>query len=563
MKKKVVACVLSVALALVGCGSNASTGTSSASDTAAGNDTSATTTNDNSIGTSNNEALTDTSSIDNSTGMDSMTIGCATCSSLTPFGTKSELQALYEVYEMLYTMTVDGERYAVLADASQGEFGGYDHEDGSGIYDIYLYDYIYDHNGNNITASDVAFSFDYQYNNAETSGWDKYISAEAIDTYTCRFTFSDDLTGLGEFDNIFCRQFIVSEDSFNADGNAFANTMCGTGPYKFVSYTSGSNFVLEANEDYWQTDELRRQESMANVGQLVYTYIDEESQRVIGLETGTLQSAELSASNIGDFAEGGSYSDTIKIYSFLDKLCTFLMCNVSDDSPCNDLNLRLAIYYAVDQVGLTTALGTGYQRSYTLGSDYYGDYGLVDWASLDNYNTADSSDLDKSKEYLDASSYSGESLTLLVTADESKTAEVIVNMLTAAGITVKLNAVDFTTFQALQADQTAWDIMVLDMAGDNIATVWQHGFDTGNSTVGLAANFADDPEWQQMLETCYGSEETHTSEALLAWWEHAVENGYLMGLYNQNKYTAIPASTATVCYGDKQSMLPGGFTFNN
>ena len=38
------------------------------------------------------------------------------------------------------------------------------------------------------------------------------------------------------------------------------------GPYKVAEYTVGSKVVLEANDDYWQTDELRDPEHEANAG---------------------------------------------------------------------------------------------------------------------------------------------------------------------------------------------------------------------------------------------------------------------------------------------------------
>ncbi|MCD8369810.1 MAG: ABC transporter substrate-binding protein [Clostridiales bacterium] len=513
--------------------------------------------------TSNNDALDKQENIDNSVRHDSLTLQAKTNASLSPFGTKLDLQSLYEVYEMLYTMDAGGERYAVLADASRGEYGGYDHEDGTGVYDFYIYDYIYDHNGNHITASDVAFSFVYQYNNAETSGWDTFVSAEAVDDTTCRFTFSRDLTGLGEFDNIFCRQFIVSEASFDEDGNAFANAMCGTGPYEFVSYTSGSTIVLKANENYWQTDEsLIRQESMQNVENLVYSFVDEETQMVIGLETGTIDVAQVSASSLDDFQDGGKYADQFQIYSFLDKLNVFMMCNCDPVSPTSDVNLRLAIYNAIDNYGLATALGQGYEAAVMMGSSYYSDYDMVDWASLENYNTKATVDPEAVSAYLADSSYSGQTLTILANNTLSKEVEIVVNMLSAVGINAEPKLADISTYNALAADASAWDITINTMAGDFIATVWQHGFDVGNTASGLAANFVDDPEWQELLEACYGSEESHTSEALLAWWQHAVDNGYCMGLYNNYDYYVIPTYVATFCMGDKQFALPGGFTFN-
>ncbi len=509
-----------------------------------------------------NEALSDVDAAGESVVMDSIVIYEKGNNSLAPWGTRNGLTGTFEVYEMLYTLSVDGEMYSQLADVTRGEYGGYDHEAGTGVYDFYIYDYIYDHAGNHVTASDVAFSFTYQYENEETSGWETFVSAEAVDDTTCRFTFSRELTGLGEFENIFCRQFIVTEAAFNADGSAFANAMCGTGPYKFVSYESGVSYTIEINEDYWQKEELRRQESAQNVKTITYYFQDEESQRVIGLETGTLDMGLVSASSLEPFMEGGEYADQFQVYSYLSKLNVFMMANCDSTSACSDLNLRLAVYSSIDRNGLCIALGLGYEPAVMMGSAYYSDYSYVDWASMDNYNTQESVDSDKVQEYLTAAGYNGETLKLMAPSDKSTACEVIVNMLAAQGINVELSLQDQSTFNALAADPTAWDLIINTMAGDNIATVWQHGFDVGNTTNGLAANFADDPEWQELLETCYGSAESHTPEALEAWWQHAIDNGYCMGLFNNYEYCVIPANVTYVQMGDKQSILPGGFIYS-
>lgn len=115
------------------------------------------------------------------------------------------------------------------------------------------------------------------------------MEATALDDTTVQFTFTQEQNNLGWFDNFFCRCFIVDEDSYNASASGLAADMCGTGPYKFVSYTSGSSLTIEKNEDYWQTDEsLRHQEQQANVGTITFEFISENAQRENGVVTGSL-----------------------------------------------------------------------------------------------------------------------------------------------------------------------------------------------------------------------------------------------------------------------------------
>ena len=63
------------------------------------------------------------------------------------------------------------------------------------------------------------------------------------------------------------------------DGNLNENP-CGTGPYKFVSWSKGENIKLVANEDYWNKDRMPQTKN------LVFRFIAENSSRVTALNNG-------------------------------------------------------------------------------------------------------------------------------------------------------------------------------------------------------------------------------------------------------------------------------------
>lgn len=558
-------------VSVVGCGSG-STATTAASEAASGGDSAAAagteaaaaaTEADAEATTTNRVYETETGKTYDSAEVDTVTFAIGTVSSLSPFGTSLSLAALYEVYEMLWEYDQNQEPYPVLADASRGEYQGYDHEAGTGVYDVYIYDNIYDHNGNHVTASDVAFSFTYQYENAVTSNWDDFVSAEAIDDTTCRFTFSEEQTALGWFVNFFCRQFIIDEDSFNASSTALAADMCGTGPYKFVEYVSGSTITLEKNEDYWQTDaSLLTSQKQANADQVVYSFVDEETQKVIGLQTGTVDVAQLqSAENRTSFIEGGEYFDQFNIYTGASNMCAYLLPNVSEESIMNDINLRNALFYSVDHEGLLTALGKDYTFSYILGSPNQPDYDTR-FEELENYNTAPNADLTKVSELLSEAGYQGEAIKVYCMQTCSVCSEVIVNMWTAAGLNIELNVVDYTTLMGVIGDDTLWDVIITNMAGDYLPSTWQHAVDESTTSTGMAPNFADDPEWQELLDQVSSSEENDTYENQLAWWQHTVDNAYLMALYNGTVTYIVPKNVTYTVVGTKNTILPGAFVFS-
>lgn len=561
MKKKWISVILatSMVLSLMACGSTggAESGTTESEAAVSAEDETSTAAAESSV------SLTDKANIDNSVERDSITIGWQDATTLAPWGTNNDTPGNYEVYEMLYECTSTGERYGVLADESKGSFNpGCDHEDGTGIYTVYIYDYIVDHAGNPVTASDVAFSYNYQFNNETTSGWDDFVEASAVDDYTVQFEFTKEQSNLGWFDNFFCRCFIVNEDSYNASPSKISTDMCGTGPYKFVTYTSGSNLVLEKNEDYWQKDELRHQEQQANVKKLTFQFVSENVQRVNGVATGSLDMVQdMAFESITDFVDGGQYADKANVQVYSQKFIFYLDSNCSEDSPMHDENLRKAVYYAIDQDGIVTALGGSFSRLYAYANDYYSDYDMVDWENVDTYNSKKSVDADTVKQYLDASDYNGEPLTLMVMSTYADAATIMAAQLAAYGINVELLQVDNATANATQADSTAWDMLFGMMAGDYNVQAWLHDFSYNNSATGdRTTTFIVDDEWNDLLNLC-NTEEGHTAENMLAWWKMATEHAYTMGVFAGNNYNIVPEDCVYVCQGDKLRFLPGACCF--
>ena len=503
--------------------------------------------------------------IDNSVVRESIAIAYQSVTSLAPWGTNNNVPGNYEVYEMLYECDAEG-MYPILADSSyEGNYmPGADHEPGTGVYTIKIRDSIYDHNGNHVTASDVAYSYMYQYQNETTSGWQDLISVEAADDTTVVFTFAKEQNGVGQMLNILARCFIVDEESHKASASGLATEMCGTGPYKMADYVSGSQLTLVKNEEYWQVKSglTPRQEQQANVGTIVYKFIDEAAQRVVALKTGEVDYVnDMAAASTVDFADGGEYADQFNVYSYTAKFVYYLVPNCSDKSVCGDLNMRLSIMNAIDQDGLITALGGTNQRINGYVSYYSGFYdaGWVDYTSTPTYNNRTGVDMDVVNGYLEAAGYNGETINLLTTAGNTA-AEIVAAQLNAAGINCELKALDMSSYRATMADAAAWDLDMGMMAGSEMATVWLHQYSYANMDGTQTTNFIVDQEWEDLLNLIQ-TEEGHTAENMQAWWDHCVANAYGMGLYNGTMFDIVPADMTYVCQGDKQVPLPGACTY--
>ena len=500
-----------------------------------------------------------------------VTVAVDPATSLTPWGTANSTPGAYEVYEMLYECDAQGLMYPLLADGTYtGNFQyaggitpGIDHEEGSAVYDVHIYDCIYDHNGNHVTADDVVFSYNWQRDNEAVSGWGEFVSVEKLDDTTVRFTFTQEQLTIGGLTDVLCRCYIVSEKSFTQSGDNLVNQMCGTGPYRFVSFDS-TVITLERYEDYWQLKAgmTPRQEQQQNVDIIEMNMISESAQKVVGLRTGAIDCVYSIDTNDAKTFEGKSGYQIVTYASNFVFNATF---NCDPASVCHDVNMRLAIANAIDIDALVLMLGGNETRLYAYACDYYSDYGFVDWAGMDNYNTKAGADAAAVQSYLDKAGYNGEKITI-ITSTMSNAAEVIVGQLQVYGINAEMRVLDMTSATTVADDPAQWDVNLGQMAGSHLPVVWAHGFETSNVDTGdsgdvRTSNFVRDPEWQSLLELC-NTINGHTGENMQAWWQHCVDNAYAMGLYTGTTYMIMPESMTKVVQGDKQTFLPGACEYN-
>ena len=129
-----------------------------------------------------------------------------------------------EIYEALFDIDgFGGEMYPVLAK-------GYTIIDDP-HYQVELYDYITDSNGNAITASDVVFCFQHVAEEGTNTTLTSYMeSVEAIDDYTVEFTWTTAPEPVGDLEAMFAKVWIYSQAAFEASTDGFATQPVATGP---------------------------------------------------------------------------------------------------------------------------------------------------------------------------------------------------------------------------------------------------------------------------------------------------------------------------------------------
>jgi peptide/nickel transport system substrate-binding protein len=155
------------------------------------------------------------------------------------------------------------------------------------------------HNGDEMTAEDVAFSFGpermFGFGTANATGegreppaaavssirslWPALDKVEAVDRFTVRFTNkTPDPTMEGRLSRIGSE--IISRRAFleAPNWNAWARKPVGTGPYKVSEFSNDNILVLDAHDDYWG--------GKPPVKQIRWLVVPEVASRVNGLISG-------------------------------------------------------------------------------------------------------------------------------------------------------------------------------------------------------------------------------------------------------------------------------------
>ena len=481
---------------------------------------------------------------------------------LDPTGHRNHGPVTYSIYEMLFAVEngVGSNLVPWLADATKGgnnAWGvkGFDHEDGSTEYTFYIYDYITDSADHKITAKDVCFSFEKAANSGQATGWGDIVGWEAVNDTTIKMTTKRDLNQKGELENIILRCAIYSEEAYNASPSGFTADACGTGRYELVDYSEGAYAKCKVRDNYWQTNEdLIPRIASANVAEFTAMCVSDDNSRIVSLQSGDLDIlVGLSTARAGAFVDDPKF----EISSYMQNGINFLEANCNEASIMSDLNMRRAVFYAIDNNGIASILNAAgieaYQPLYGFGFDMFSDY-LKKWDTEENYVTQYS--LEKSKEYQQAAGYNGETLYFLNASDTSGIVENVQTMLINAGFKVELKSYDRNTTTTVQDDPTQWDIYFGNTNSSDFTTsLWSHAHDP-NMKGGRTENYIVDQEYFDLLATALtvGS----TDEELDAFWQHCVANGYMYPIVHSVNSYVVPTGEVTSIYrNDKNHFIPG------
>ncbi|SDK59816.1 ABC transporter substrate-binding protein [Aliiruegeria lutimaris] len=182
------------------------------------------------------------------------------------------------VYEGLVRAELDGSLTPLLASSWEID------ETGT-VYDFTLRGGTKFSDGSSVTPEDVVFSFERLKADGLPYAQDRFkslTSVEKVDDTTVRFTLSGPDAGfmlnLGS-------PFVVGSAIMKADwvtSHDPKQEMLGTGPFALVSYAPNSELVLTRNENYWDSEEA------AKVETLKIRYMPEQSAQIAAMLSGQI-----------------------------------------------------------------------------------------------------------------------------------------------------------------------------------------------------------------------------------------------------------------------------------
>lgn len=253
----------------------------------------------------------------------------------------SGINVAYAIYDPLMKRTADGGVAPYLAESLEPN-------DDLSEWTLTLRPDIDFHDGTPLDAEALKTIFD-DYLTAETSNQAITLSMvesmEIVDDLTVTYVLDEPVAAFADVLADAPGWPFSPTAAADAGEDAGANPV-GTGPFRFVSWQRDSQLVVERNEDYWQ-------EGLPYLDRITFRPIPDEDTRRSSLTSGdidVLQSLRQSA------VVATRDLDGIDRYELLGNNSGGNIINTGEP-PFDDVRVRRAMAYAIDQEGLIDVLG--------------------------------------------------------------------------------------------------------------------------------------------------------------------------------------------------------------
>ncbi|MDO4312072.1 MAG: ABC transporter substrate-binding protein [Eubacteriales bacterium] len=306
-------------------------------------------------------------------------------------------------------------------------------------YTLKLKDNLKWHDGEQITADDVIFTFECNKNTDNGAGFtnvvfvgDGEVTAEKIDDLTVKFTIPEPSASYFE---LLGKLLLIPEHAF--DGNtdivsAEANlTDIGSGPYKLVEFKDGESLVLEKFEDYYGDE--------PQIDQIVFKVISDPSAQEVAFKNGEINylivSSDASATEMEE-------TEGVELHKLAEGRVKYLAWN-KFCSTWDNRDAVKAVFLALNQEEIV-------KGAY---GDVMGVPANTIFSSQNLFHDDDmkgyEQDLETAKELAESSGLAGKTIKLHYNTDRSymeATALLIQEQLKAIDVTVEVEGIDANGF---------------------------------------------------------------------------------------------------------------------
>jgi peptide/nickel transport system substrate-binding protein len=329
------------------------------------------------------------------------------------------------IYDNLVNLSPDIKIYPELAE-------DYSQEDKT-QYVFKLQDGVTFHNGENFTAEDVKYTYEWIQNNPNPRK--SYISpvSDVVvenDT-TVRFDLSHPYAPF--LDKIRAVMWPLSKAAFEKYGKNYNTTPVGTGPFRLTSWKSGSEAVLEKYDNYWM-------DGKPNIDRVVFRILPEASTKVTQLTTGAIDTLDTIPVQYASRVEN---DENVVLKQTAGVASGRVDFNTQVEALA-DRKVRRALAWATDKQKIVNTVLLGYaDPGKSVLPNSYPQYA----SDISDFNHP-RGDVSKAKQLLSEAGYSDLSLQIKtsVRPAHKKTATLLQSMWGKAGVDVSVQSLNGSTF---------------------------------------------------------------------------------------------------------------------
>ncbi|WP_099159821.1 ABC transporter substrate-binding protein [Virgibacillus ndiopensis] len=205
------------------------------------------------------------------------------------------------------------------------------------------------HNGREMTAEDVKYSFERILNKETASHIASYFSnvknIEVLGDYQIKFELTEpNATFLTNLTN--SSAAIVAKEVVEENGD-LQQVAVGTGPFKFKEWVPDSTVTLVKNEDYYI-------DGLPKLDKVVYYTMKEEAARLSAIRTGEIDLTTLTAKSASLLKD----QEAVNVKGYQSLEYSYVGFNVAKE-PFNDPKVRQALSLATDRQSIADIVWDG------------------------------------------------------------------------------------------------------------------------------------------------------------------------------------------------------------